>query len=249
MKLPTIFITGATDGIGLALAHHYKNQANLLLLGRRPFAQTPLAAEFQADNYCRVDLSRPNCADAAAEWLRRRRVERIDVLLHNAAAGYVGRTAEQTPAGIRDLIAVNLHAPIALTHRLLPLLPRPHGKIVFISSVVTALACPNYAVYGATKSALDGFARNLRLELRGRAHVLLISPGATRTGMHAKSGLTRQMANWDNFAPADTVARQIAQAIERGRPATTIGWGNRLLRWGGQHVGGLFDAAMRRRAR
>lgn len=248
MELPTIFITGATDGIGLALARHYRHRATLLLLGRRPFAQTPLVAEFQADDYCRVDLSRPDCADVVADWLRRCRVDRIDTLLHNAATGYVGHTAEQTPVSIRDLTAVNLHAPITLTHRLLPLLPHPHGKIVFISSVVAALACPNYAVYGATKSALDGFARNLRLELRGRAQVLLISPGATRTGMHAKSGLTRQMNNWDNFAPADVVARQIAQAIERGRPATTIGWSNRLLRWGGRHVGGLFDAAMRKRA-
>jgi short-subunit dehydrogenase len=130
---------------------------------------------------------------------------------------------------------------------LLPLLPRPGGKVVFISSVVSALACPDYAVYGATKAALDGLARNLRLELRDEIAVQVIHPGATRTGMHAKSGLSRQQMNWDKFPPAEQVAGQIAAAIDRNRSAVTIGLGNRVLQLSGRYFGGLVDAALRRR--
>jgi short-subunit dehydrogenase len=245
----TILITGATDGLGLALAQHYQSQAaRLVLLGRRPLAEMPLA-QFSSNNYCQVDLARPDCAEIVTHHLATHQIDRLDLLIHNAGLGYVGPTDQQASHSIQTLTAVNLWAPIALTHALLPHLRAAQGKIVFISSVVSALPCPDYAVYGANKAALDGFARNLRLELTGTVAVQVIHPGPMRTGMHAKSGADLASMRWDRFPPATTVAPKIAQAIVGRQRAVTIGGANRLLRFAGHYLAGPLDWAMRQRSR
>ena len=245
----TILITGATDGIGLALANHYQAQAhNLVLIGRRPYSDVSLK-EFTNENYCQVDLSRLDCANTVDRWLREHNINRIDWLIHNAAQGHYGPTEAQAAENIKSLVAVNLQAPIALTQVLLPLITQPDGKIVFISSVVSSIACPEYAVYGATKAALDGFARSLRIELRDSVQVQVVYPGATRTGMHAKSGLRKDKIDWGKFPPAEKVALEIAGSVGSKKKSATIGVGNKAMRFGGRHFGGLFDWAMRRRYR
>ena len=243
----TILITGATDGIGLALARIYQAQdARLLLVGRRPWAEIPLAEFTDPAAYCRVDLSRPDCGELVAACCRERGFERLDLLIHNAGLGYYGVVGEQSPEDIKQLVAVNLWASVALTHHLLPQVQRAQGKIVFISSVMSALAGPNYAVYTASKAALNGFARNLRLELGSSASVQVIYPGATQTGMPAKSGLTQAGIDPRRFPPAERVAAQIAAAIRGNRSHVTLGLSNQLLHLGGRYAGGLIDGIMRR---
>jgi short-subunit dehydrogenase len=244
----TILISGATDGIGLALARHYQQQgAQLILLGRRaPAALDP--ALLSVAHYCRVDLAQPYCGALVADFLRAQHLPRLDLLIHNAGLGAFGPPATQDAAQISALVAVNLRAPLALTHALLPWLPPQQGQIVFISSVAAALPCPDYAVYCATKAALNGFARALRVELDGTLTVQVIHPGATRTSMHAKSGVPAGRLRVERFPPAERVAAQIAQAIERRTPEATIGASNRLLRLLGRNLGGAIEQAMRRRA-
>ncbi len=248
----TIFLTGATDGIGLALAKLYHRQGRrLVLLGRRslPTLDDPL---FQAESvcYCQVDLSQPDCAEQVQACLRANNIGPLSLLIHNAGLGYYGATAEQSADSITTLTAVNLLAPLRLTHALLPQLrEHPQPKIVFISSVVTALPCPEYAVYGATKAALDGLARNLRLELRDAVAVQVIHPGATRTGMHPKSGMSRAVVDWEKFPAAESVAMQIAGAIESRQTAVTIGLTNKILRGVGYYFATLVDYLQRRKYR
>jgi short-subunit dehydrogenase len=113
--------------------------------------------------------------------------------------------------------------------------------------VAAALPAPDYAVYGASKAALEGFARSLRIELAGRVGVQMIHPGATRTGMHAKIGAPLAQIGWRRFPPAARVAAQIVRAIDGGRPLETIGAANRLLRFAGRQLGGLVDRAIARK--
>lgn len=245
----TIVITGATDGIGLALAQRYDTQrARLLLIGRRPLAALapPL---FTSDTYCQADLSQSGCAATIAEFLRVQRIARLDLLIHNAGVGYYGPVERQPSASVEELIAVNLRTPIALTHALLPLLEAARGRLVFISSIASALPTPDYTVYGATKAALDSFAANLRIELRGRVRVQTIAPGATRTAMHAKSGAPLARLGWQRFPPPERVAATIAGAIDRGRPAEVIGIVNWLLHFGGRYLGSAIDRIMQARVR
>jgi short-subunit dehydrogenase len=185
MSQSVVLITGATDGIGRALAQIYRARgARVLGIGRRPAEE--VSPDLRSD-YCRVDLAQPFASALVADVLRQRGVARLDRLIHCAGIGSYGAVDDQTPEAIDALLDVNLRAPIALTHALLPLLIAAHGHVTFIGSIAAALPAPNYAVYGATKAALEGFARSLREELRGRVGVQIVHPGATRTGMHAKS--------------------------------------------------------------
>ncbi|MFN8487436.1 MAG: SDR family NAD(P)-dependent oxidoreductase [Caldilineaceae bacterium] len=247
---PTILITGATAGIGRALAHFYHQQgACVLLIGRRPL--NTLDASFCTPaNYCQVDLAQSEAALRISSWLHEEKIGRLDLLIHNAGLGYVGALATQPPESIQQLLAVNVRAPIALTHALLPKVEAARGKLVFISSVATALPTPDYAVYTATKAALDGFVRNLQIELaatRSPVTAQLIHPGATQTGMHAKSGANLQQIGWEKFPTPETVAQAIAEAITADRRAVTIGWTNRLVQLAGTQLQTPLDQIMRQR--
>ncbi len=247
--MKTILITGATGGIGLALAHIYHDLGErLVLVGRRPLADLndPVLT---AETYIQADLAEPTAAaDTIQAWLDERGLEQMDVLVHNAGLGYFGAIADQPTDNIQLLTNVNLGAPVALSHRLLPHVRRARGKIVFISSVVSSLPAPEYAVYAATKAALDSFAYNLRIEAGDEISVQLIHPGATRTDMHRKAGIPTERMDTSKFPPADTVATQIAVAINGEQDQVAIGTTNKLMRWAGKHAAKLVDTAMKGRA-
>jgi len=240
----TILLTGATDGLGLALARHYQAQgSHLILLGRRPLATLDHTL-FTVENYCSLDLAIPDCAVIFLSWLHERSIGTINLVIHNAAIGYVGPVAAQTGENIRQLVAVNLQAPIALTHALLPLVEAAQGKFVFISSVAAALPAPDYAVYAATKAALDGFVRNWQVELAAEQRPItaqLIHPGAIRTNLHAKSGADLAPLQWDKFPSAEHIAAQVVHAINTNRHAVTLGLANRLGQFAGRHLPSLVD--------
>ncbi|MCB0213969.1 MAG: SDR family NAD(P)-dependent oxidoreductase [Anaerolineae bacterium] len=247
--MDTILITGATDGLGLALARHYLPTAErLILVGRRAFRDVPLTG-FDPNAYCRVDLAHANGAEVIDNWLEARNIRHLDLLIHNAGTGYYGAIDRQPWTDIEQLVAVNVWAPIALTRQLLPCLHKRQGKVVFISSVAAMLPTPHYAVYGATKAALDGFARSLRVEMKGAIDVQIIHPGAARTGMHAKSGISREVMDWERFPPAEIVAQKIAKAITTKKPSVTIGVGNSLLGFAGLYLSRVIDRVMQRRQR
>jgi short-subunit dehydrogenase len=246
MRQRTILITGASDGIGLELARQLRRgRTRVLGIARRPVMA--LDAGPHSDS-CRVDLAQPFAAAIVAEFLRRRGVDALDLLIHCAAVGAYGPVEAQTASEIDALLDINLCAPLALTHALLPALARSVGRVVFIGSVAATLPVPDYAVYGATKAALEGFARSLRVELRGQVGVQVIHPGATRTAMHAKAGAPLERIGWAHFPPPARVAQQIRRAIAGGAPVATIGTGNRLLRGAGRHLGWITDPLARRRA-
>ena len=247
----TILITGATDGIGLALAQRYAQaDERLVLIGRRSLGDLD-GSFFNESNYCQADLADSDSPLTIERWLNDRGIEQLDLLVNNAGAGYVGSIGEQTAESIGQLISVNLEAPIALTHALLPLVDACAGKLIFISSVASVLPGPNYAVYSATKAALDSFVRNLQVELAAAdsaATAHLIHPGATRTGMHAKSGMALSAEEKAKFPSAEEVAEQIERVIERGPRRQAVGTTNRLGLAAGNLMPDTVERFMRGRA-
>jgi short-subunit dehydrogenase len=245
----TILITGATDGIGLALAQLFHSQgARLILIGRRPLAELD-PRFFDKANYCQSDLADLQAARVIVQFLQAQQIEQIHLLFQNAGVGYVGPIAAQSAASIRQLVDVNLAAPVALTQSLLPWLRPVRGKVIFISSVAAGLPAPDYAVYGASKAALDGLARNLRIELGDALPIQVVHAGATRTGMHRKAGVDPGRMDWTRFPPAEDVAGKIALAAEHNRAEVTLGAFNWLLYRSGVWLDTIIDRLLMRRNR
>jgi len=250
--MKTILITGATDGIGLALARLYAQQgARLILIGRRPRA-TLSDSLFDAATYCQADLAEESCTAAISWWLHENNIYEIDLVIHNAAIGYVGLPADQSIADLQNLIQINLWAPIALSNMLFPLVERARGKIAFISSIATAIPSPSYATYTASKLALEGFVRSWQVELAAETspvRLQIIRPGATRTNMHRKSGADPATLRSDRFPSAESIAAKIAVALATKQRASTIGTTNQLIYHAAELSGDMLDTIMRRMVR
>jgi uncharacterized protein len=240
----TVLITGATSGLGLELAKLYAPDSRLFLLGRKPLSKLREAI-FHDHAYCQCDLSKPNCADVVTEWLEIEGITSLDLVIHNAGVGYYGHLLRQSDKSLDELLAVNLYAPIRLTHALLPHLKQAKGKLVFISSVAANLPVAHYSIYGASKAALSGFARNLKLELAD-VKVQTIYPGAIQTEMHGKSGATK--LNTKSFPSAESVARKIVRAIATSKNEVTLGLGNQVVRNIGHYFTRITDFIARARA-
>jgi short-subunit dehydrogenase len=242
-----VLITGATSGLGLELAKNFHaHGADLVLVGRKSLSELPEL--FNANNYCQADLASLEATVHVQDFMTEHHIHALDVVIHNAGIGYYGDVRDQSIDNIKALLEVNLHTPLAISHALLEPLKAAQGRLVFISSIAVDMPTPDYAVYSASKAALDGLARNLSVEFQGAFRVQVIHPGAIRTGMHHKSGLPKHV-DTRHFADPEHVAQEIVNVIYEDRFDVTIGRSNRILRFLGRHFGVLLEAIMRWRKR
>lgn len=220
---PIALITGATAGIGHALAFQLSKTHQLVLVGRKDRTATQLpegAAYIQTDLQ---DVTRA-IADIAA-YLEQHSVSALDNLIHCAGVGYYRNARDETSDQISQTLNVNLLFPSLLTHKLTPLLRAAHlkkskGQVTFIGSVAHrgAASMPTYA---ASKAGLHGLARSLRSEWRDDIGVQVIHPGPTHTKMHKEAGY-RPGLEAALFVPVEQMARDIAQQIKTGKSPTKI---------------------------
>jgi uncharacterized protein len=214
----TALLTGATGGLGQAIARSLSvHGATLILTGRRTDVLEPLAAELDA-RVLAVDLS-------DAEQLDRLVAEagEVDILVANAALPASGRLESFTMEEIDRALAVNLRAPIALAHALVPgMIERGRGHLSFMSSLNGKAATPQTAIYNATKFGLRGFASALRADLRGDGvEVSAVFPGFIReAGMFAESG-AKLPPGVGTRSPQD-VARAVIRSIESNRAEVDV---------------------------
>ncbi len=211
----TALVTGATGGIGQAIARALSARgAELILTGRRDDVLDPLAAELGAramscDLASREAVARLGAQAAAAE---------VGVLVANAALPASGQLDELTQEQIDRMLEVNLRAPIALARALAPgMIARRSGQMVFISSLQGKAAVPRSSMYSATKFGLRGFALALREDLRGHGvGVSTVFPGFIReAGMFADTGVTLP-PGVGTRSPQD-VAAAVVRAIDGDR--------------------------------
>jgi short-subunit dehydrogenase len=211
----TALVTGATGGLGRAIAQALADRgARLVLSGRRATELGSVASllgaqTILADLAVAEDVSRL-CEEAVAAG--------VDVLVANAALPASGRLTELSEAEIDRMLDVNLRVPIMLAHALGPAMSaRGRGHLVFVSSLSGRAASPASSMYSATKFGLRGFALALRQDLQPRGvGVSLVSPGFIRdAGMYAEAGV-RLPPGTGTKAPAD-VGAAVIRAIETGR--------------------------------
>jgi short-subunit dehydrogenase len=209
----SVLLTGATGGIGHAIARHlHRAGAALLLTGRRTDVLEPLAAETGARSTA-VDLSQRSEVDRLLE-----EAGAVDVLVANAALPASGDILDFRLDQIDRALDVNLRAPMILSRVLGErMAERGRGHIVLISSLSGKSSQPGSSVYSATKFGLRGFGQGLRGDLGPRGiGVSVVFPGFIRdAGMFHETG-TKLPIGVGTSSP-DEVAAAVVRAIEQNR--------------------------------
>ncbi|HTT95706.1 MAG TPA: SDR family NAD(P)-dependent oxidoreductase [Solirubrobacterales bacterium] len=185
----TALLTGATGGLGRAIAAELAGSgATLVLSGRREPDLLALAESLPGEDH-RVAVA-DLAEDGEAERLAAAAAG-VDILVANAGLPGAGWLAEFSAEEVKRALRVNLEAPMLLSRALFPeMLERGAGHLVFVSSLSGKSASPRTSVYNATKFGLRGFALGLRTDLAPRGiGVSLVSPGFVReAGMFADAG-------------------------------------------------------------
>ena len=229
----TVWITGASSGIGEALAYELAARGARLVLSARREGELERvsAACARSDEHSIVvlDLADPASLEAAARDVLAR-PGLPDVVVHNAGVSQRARAEDTDVAVIRRILEVDFFGTVALTLHLLPaMLERGSGRFVVVSSLVGKIGTPLRSAYSAAKHALHGWFDSLRAEVHDRGiRVTIACPGFVRTPLpiHALTGDgtpqgTMDRAQRNGLDPA-RVARRVARAIERGEDELLI---------------------------
>ena len=185
----TVLLTGATGGLGQAIALALADRGARMILSSRKQKELDLLAGTLSGEGHRTVVSDLAEEGAALELLAE--AGDIDVLVANAALPASGKLDSFTPGQIDRALRVNLESPIQMTRELIPTFTtRRSGHFVYISSLSGKTATARASLYAATKFGLRGFALCLRDDLRpADVGVSVVSPGAIRdAGMFAESG-------------------------------------------------------------
>ncbi|MEV6231872.1 SDR family oxidoreductase [Saccharopolyspora shandongensis] len=176
---PIALVTGASRGIGAAVARSLSDTHDLLLGGRDATALQELVDELPGAKSWPVELTDHDAvATAVAD------IERLDVVVHSAGLVELASVAEASGDSWRRTFELNLFAVTELTRLLLPALRAAKGHVVLVNSGAGLSAKPNWGSYAASKFALRAFADVLRAEEAGNGvRVTSVFPGRTATDM------------------------------------------------------------------
>lgn len=214
----SVLITGASGGIGQAIARAFASRgAQVILTGRRHDVLEPLAEQLggrviAADLDSREDLDRLI-----------REAGSVDVLVANAGLPATGHITDLSQRQIDTMLEVNLRAPIALARGLIPgMVQRGSGHLVFVSSLSGKAASPVSSLYNATKFGLRGFSLAVRQDLRGTGvGSSVILPGfISDAGMFADS--RAKLPTGVGTKTPDEVATAVLRAVERNRAEVAV---------------------------
>lgn len=226
-------VTGASAGIGSALADRLSAQgAKLVLTARRrdrleQLAQKLSAAHSAAVEIFPLDLAKPGAPAELFAFTQGKGIE-VDLLINNAGFGGYGEFHRGSLDWYRDMIQVNVAAVVDLTHRYLAgMVERGRGDIMIVASTAAFQPVPYISCYAATKGFDLLFAEGLAEEVRQYGvRVLALCPGPTDTEFMS---VARQPQRLFRLAEtAEKVARTGLEALEAGKTYVISGWLNYL---------------------
>lgn len=219
----TVLVTGASAGIGGALAREFARHGfNLVLTARRAERLTELADELRRSfavgaRTLPADLANPQTCKQLTEALEREGIA-IDALVNNAGFAIANLYRDSPWEAQRDFIQVMVTAPCELTHHLLPgMICRNYGRILNVASVAGLMpGSVSHTLYGGAKAMLIKFSQSLHSEQKGTGiHVSALCPGFTRSEFHDVTGTRESMERLPNFLwlSAEFVAREGYRAV------------------------------------
>jgi short-subunit dehydrogenase len=258
-----ILITGASSGIGKALAQQLAPLgAKLILAARSEDKLHELAASLPSPSGSGAggEGALVVAADVTKEEDRQRLLDRavqelggLDVLVNNAGIASWAHFADSTEEILRQIMEVNFFAPAELIRKAIPILVNGvQPAVVNVASMCGRRAMPAWSEYSASKYALCGLTEALRGELaRFDIDILLIIPGLTKSefSQHFLKSEGRAKIEYDKGMPPEVVAAAIVKALVKNKTETWIGrdtqWMLRVNRW----LPRLVDYLLARRVR
>jgi uncharacterized protein len=222
MAADVVLVTGASSGIGEALARRIaRDGRRLVLVARRTDRLEMLAHELREANGVAVDvvpadLTQPGAVSALVAEVERRGLA-VDWLVNNAGFGTVGRFDTLPVERELEEIRLNVQALVELCGRCLPgMVQRRRGVVMNIASLGGFAPGPYMATYAATKAFVLSFSEAIALELRDTGvHVLCVCPGFTRTEFQQKAEVDVHGVPDFAWMSADAVADQAVHAVGR----------------------------------
>ena len=248
---PVFLVTGASSGIGEAVARLFAEEGYRVSMGARRLERLQAVAQdiesaggqsitIQSDLTIFEDIQR-----LISETLDQ--FGRIDVLLNNAGFGRIKWLEELDPIeDIQAQIQINLITTILVAREVLPhMIQRREGHIINMSSRGGLVASPTYTVYSASKFGVRGFTEALRREVGVYGvHVSGIYPGAVNTEFKQHAGIDRKTGRTTptslQLQPGD-VARAVLSVVRRPRRELIIPWQMRLTVWMNILFPGIVD--------
>lgn len=228
-------ITGASAGIGAALAREFAAHGHeLVLVARREQALATLADAIAAKGARRptvlpADLARPDATREIADALAQRGLE-PDVVVNNAGFGLRGMAGELDRAEQLAMIDVNIRALTDLSLAFMDSLKRHRGGILNVASVAGFIPGPGMAVYYATKAYVLSFSEALHEELRpAGVRVTALCPGPVPTEFQARAGITAEVFPPLLTRSPERVARDGYRGLKEGRSVVVPGSANRVV--------------------
>jgi uncharacterized protein len=237
MSKPLALITGASSGIGAAMARDLaKRGHDLVLVARREAAMQQLAAQLSREfgvacHVLAADLIAPNAVPQLVAQLGQRSLQ-PDVLINNAGLGLIGHHVRNNWADVQRMIDLNITVLTQLTHALLPgMVQRGHGRVLNVASTASFQPGPGMAVYFASKAYVLSYSEALHQELQDKGiSVTALCPGPTESEFVQVASKDQRIGLADHvpFASAESVARYGIEALMRGQAVAVPGLVNRL---------------------
>jgi hypothetical protein len=214
---PVALVTGGSSGIGLALAERLAGRGMTVLLAARGEARLQAAAERVPGSVALVaDVSQAGDRDLLVAAVQRH--GRLDLLVNNAGASGGATATDIDVARASRVLEINFLAHVGLTRALWGALLASRGAVVNVSSGLGTYVHPRSAAYAASKHALTGWSRALRVKgLREGVHVLTLNPGPVATAQFPHVEMARRRFARHLLIDAERCADDALRALDRGR--------------------------------
>lgn len=212
-------LTGANSGIGYELACRLHASGRAVIFIDK---ETTNLVGFGRDRIIKADLTDPA---QLREVIQKILPYRVNVLINNAGIGYRGDFKDADGVGMEKTISVNMNAPIALTHALLPSIIETHGIVINIASSAGYNPLPGMATYAASKAFMLNWSSALWYELKNKCLVITCAPSGTNTNFQKSAGVR----DTTTLLTPYYVSSKIFDAIKKGTPFLFLGKKNHIF--------------------